>query len=247
MADTINVTTNIPILLYTHSEYSFLWKAAIPLLERYAKGFPIIWCCDSLLDYTLPPEWTLYKYNPSDIWSARIKGCLEQIDSEYLIYVQEDMLLIDTLSSERIDFCIEFMKDYGSEFFMSCPNNAINPKEDYYDTNGYRIVSMFSHYFQPAIWKKSLLYELSCLNIPMNMNESEIAYNITKGRRCLGIYDLHFEKDMTTRSFFFPHIHAINRGKWTFLKYPALKALVEAYGIDTTTREVDTEWLIQWQ
>jgi hypothetical protein len=235
--------TNIPILVYTHSEYSFLWKAAIPLLQKYAKGFPIIWCCDKL-DYTLPPDWTLYKYDPSDIWSARIKGCLEQIDSEYLIYLQEDWLLIDELSSERIDFCIEFMKDYGSEFFMSSINNAT---DDFKDVDGYRIGSMYCHYFQPAIWKKGLLYELACLNIPMNMNESEIAYNITKGRRCLGIFDTLYERDMTTRSFFFPHMHAINKGKWTFLKYPTLKALVEAYGIDTSTREVDTEWMVMFQ
>ena len=66
----------IPILVYTHSEYSFLWKAAIPLLERYAKGFQIIWCCDSLLDYKLPDSWTLYTYDPSLSWSFRVKACL---------------------------------------------------------------------------------------------------------------------------------------------------------------------------
>jgi hypothetical protein len=77
----------IPILVYTHSEYSFLWKAAKPLLEKYAKGFQIIWCCDSLLDYKIPDSWKLYTYDPSLIWSDRVKGCLETIDSEYLIYI----------------------------------------------------------------------------------------------------------------------------------------------------------------
>ncbi len=73
----------IPILVYTHSDYSFLWKAAIPLLTQYAKGFEIIWCCDSLANYTLPPNWRVYTYDPSLIWSERVKGCLETIDSEY--------------------------------------------------------------------------------------------------------------------------------------------------------------------
>ena len=233
----------IPILVYTHSDYSFLWKAAIPLLTQYAKGFEIIWCCDSA-DVALPPTWRLYTYDPSLIWSERLKGCLETIDSEYLIYLQEDCLLIDDLDSDKIDFCIEFMKEHNSEFFMSSQNNST---DFYYDFESYRIVSMFSHYMQPAIWKKSLLYELSSLNIALNENESEKCYSITKSRNCLGIYDTLFEKDLTTRSFFFPHMHAISRGKWTFLKYPTLKALVEAYGIDTTTRGVDTEWIVNYQ
>lgn len=234
----------IPIVVYTHSEYSFLWKAAIPLLTRYAKGFEIIWCCDSLANHTLPPTWRLYTYDPSLIWSERVKGCLETIYSEYLIYIQEDFLLIDELDSERIEFCLEFMKSYGSEFFMSSVNNVT---DSYYDFESYKILSMFSHYFQPAIWKKSLLYELSCLNVALNENESEKCYSITKDRKCLGIYDTLFEKDMTTRSFFFPHFHAITKGKWTFLKYPSLKALVEAYGIDTSTRGIDTEWTVNYQ
>jgi hypothetical protein len=234
----------IPILVYTHSEYSFLWKAAIPLLTQYAKGFEIIWCCDSLANYTLPPNWRVYTYDPSLIWSERVKGCLETIDSEYLIYLQEDWLLIDNLEPDRIEFCLEFMKEHNSEFFMSSPNNCT---DSYYDFESYRIISMVSHYFQPAIWKKSLLYELSCLNIALSEYESEKFYSITKERNCFGIYDTLFEKDMTTRSFFFPHMHAINRGKWTFLKYPTLKALVEAYGIDTSSRGVDNEWTVNYQ
>lgn len=237
----------IPILVYTHSEYSFLWKAAIPLLTQYAKGFEIIWCCDSLAGFVLPPTWRLYTYGPSLVWSERIKGCLETIDSEYLIYLQEDWLLIDNLDSERIKFCLEFMKAYDSEFFMSFPYNIVDSNNIYFEFESYRIVSIFSHYMQPAIWKKSLLYELSSLKIALSEYESEKCYSITKSRNCLGIYDTLFEKDMTTRSFFFPHMHAMYQGKWAFLRYPTLKALVESYGIDTTTRRVDTEWLINYQ
>ena len=234
----------IPILVYTHSEYSFLWKAAIPLLTQYAKGFEIIWCCDSLANHILPPSWRLYNYDPKLIWSERIKGCLETIDSEYLIYLQEDCLLINNLESERIEYCIDFMKEINSEFFMSYPWSA---QGSTYDFDDYRIVNMFSHYMQPAIWKKSLLCELSCLNVTLSENELEKCYNLTKDRNCVGIYNTKFEKDMSTRSFFFPHMHAICKGKWTFLRYPTLKALVEAYGIDTTTRGVETEWTINYQ
>jgi hypothetical protein len=121
----------IPILLYTHSEYSFLWKAAIPLLEKFAKGFHIIWCCDSLLDYKIPDSWTLYTYDSSLVWGLRVKGCIETIEADYVIYIQEDWLLIDSMDSEKIAHCLEFMQKFNCEFLMSYPNN---PREGIYSS-----------------------------------------------------------------------------------------------------------------
>jgi hypothetical protein len=236
----------IPIVLYTHSEYSFLWRATIPLLERYAKEFEIIWCCDTLLDYTLPPKFRLYTYNTSDSWGYRVKGCIETIQSKYVIYLQEDWLLIDAMDPLVVDHCIEFMEKFHCEFLMSYPNNmrkgSITSKYE-----NYIFVKIFSHYFQPAIWKWSLLHEICCLNTTLGANEDEKCFTISKDRNCYAVDNMRFQKDMTTRSLFFPHIHAMYKGKWTFFKYPCLKALVEAYGIDTSTRKVDTEWMPDFQ
>lgn len=232
----------IPILVYTHSEYSFLWKAAIPLLEKYAKGFQIIWCCDSLLDYKLPNSWILYTYDTSLSWGFRVKGCLETINSEYVLYIQEDWLLIDYMDSEKIENCIEFMNINDCEFLMSYPNNI---REEAYTSKyeNYVFIKIFSHYFQPGIWKKSLLHELCALNGGIHEYESEKYFSISKSRNCFSTYNVRHTKDLSTRSLFFPHMHAIFQGKWTFFKYPCLKALVEAYGIDTSTRETDISWI----
>ena len=232
----------VPILLYTHSEYSFLWKATIPLLERYAKDFHIIWCCDSLLDFKIPDTWTLYTYDPSLTWGYRVKGCLETIQSDYVLYVQEDCLLIDKIQPDRIEHCLEFMKHVDCEFLMSYPNNL---RESILTSKyeNYIFIKIFSHYMQPGIWKKSLLHEICSLNVPLNENETEKCFSITKTRNCYATYNIQHKKDMSTRSLFFPHMHSIYQGKWTFFKYPCLKALVEAYGIDTTTRSIDTTWI----
>jgi hypothetical protein len=238
--------SSIPILVYTHSEYSFLWKAAIPLLEKYAKEFEIIWCCDSLLDYTLPSSWKVFIYDPSLSWSLRVKACLETIDSDYLIYIQEDWLLIDSMSAEIVDYCLGFMKVFKCDFLMSYPNNV---REGEYKSkyDNYIFIKIFSHYFQPGIWKKSLLNEICSLNIPINENESEKCFNLTKERNCFATYNTAYPYYMSTRSLFFPHMHAIYQGKWTFTKYPCLKALVEAYGIDTSTRQIDSSWIPEFQ
>lgn len=236
----------IPILVYTHSEYSFLWKATIPLLEKYAKDFQIIWCCDSLLEYKLPSNWTLYTYDPLLSWGYRVKGCLETIQSDYLLYIQEDWLLIDSLDKERIEYCIKFMKFFKCEFLMSYPNN-VREGGIGSEYENYVFLKIFSHYFQPAIWKKSLLHEICSLNTSLKDNESELCFSITKSRNCCAMYNTLHDNHRTTRSFFFPHMHAIVEGKWTFLKYPCLKSLIEAYGIDTTTRGIDTKWTIPFQ
>ena len=199
-----------------------------------------------MLDFTAPEGWRVFIYDTKLSWSMRVKACLDTIDSEYLIYLQEDWLLIDSLSNERIEYCLEFMKDCSCEFLISFPCEPLDTCCDM-EYDGYTFVRIFSHYFQPAIWKKSLLNEICVLDIPLRENESEKCFSITKERNCFAAYCTTFPKDLSTRSFFFPHIHAIYQGKWTFLKYPSLKALVEAYGIDTTTRGVDTTWAINFQ
>lgn len=236
----------IPIVVYTHSEYSFLWKAAIPLLERYAKGFQIYWCCDSLAGYTLPPSWKLHTYDTGLSWSYRVKGCLDTIESEYIIYIQEDWLLIDTIEEEKVAHCIDFMKEVNCEFLMSYINRRMN--EAYHAKyENYTFVKVVSHYFQPAIWKKSLLLELCSLNLHINENECGKCFTISSERNCFSVINTKYSKDISTRTLFFPHMHAIYQGKWCFEKYPCLKALVESFGIDTTKRDIDTTWITHIQ
>ena len=176
----------------------------------------------------------------------RVKTCLDTISSDYLIYLQEDWLLTDSLSNERIKYCLEFMKNTSCEFLMSFPWKPLDTAYPM-EYNGYTFIRLSSHWFQPAIWKKSLLNELCVLDVPIVENERERCVNLTKNRICFATYSTNHLKEWSTRSFFFPHIHAIYNGKWTFVKYPSLKALVESYGIDTTTRGVDNTWLIEYQ
>jgi hypothetical protein len=199
-----------------------------------------------MLDFTAPPGWRVFIYDTKLSWSMRVKTCLDTIDSEYLIYIQEDWLLIDYLSNERIKYCIDFMKDCSCEFLLSLPCNIGDTYCDI-DYYGYQFIKIFSHYFQPAIWKKTLLNEICLLDIPLSENESEKCFNLTKERNCFAANSINYPKELSTRSFFFPHMHAIFQGKWTFVKYPSLKALVESYGIDTTTRGVDDTWEIDYQ
>jgi hypothetical protein len=42
----------VPVLLYTNSEFSFIWKATIDLLRKYLPiNTTVYWCCDDLLEF----------------------------------------------------------------------------------------------------------------------------------------------------------------------------------------------------
>ena len=177
------------ILLYTHSEYSFLWKAAIPLLERYAKGFEIVWCCDTLLDYKLPPSWILYIYDDKLTWSTRVKGCIETLqDTEYILYLQEDWLLIDTIQEERINYCINIMESNKIDFLSS--QNKCPHRNEIYDTPypTYKLRIVYGYWLQPAIWKKSVLHELVSFDKPLNKAEKEEPENLMNHKICVTIF-----------------------------------------------------------
>jgi len=240
---------SIPILVYTHSEYSFLWKATIPLLQRYASGFTIYWITDSMGEYTLPSDWILRTYEPSTAWSFRILPVLDEFQDKYVIYLQEDWLLIDYLSPERFYIMTQIMDLTDCKFLMSyaCPtwmNFTERPVANYKNMAFYR---QPRHYFQPAIWKKTLLQEVFATPFGIADCETDRCNIITSKIFCMGVRDSDYPKYYTTTSPLFPHMHAMVTGKWTFKKYPTLKVLLESFGIDTTTRGIDTTWTLEFQ
>jgi hypothetical protein len=42
-------------------------------------------------------------------------------------------------------------------------------------------------------------------------------------------------------------MHAITTKKWTFKRYPEMKALLESYGVDTNVIEVTEEWITDYK
>jgi hypothetical protein len=234
------------ILLYTHSEYSFLWKASIPLLEKYASNFTIYWCCDKLLNYNLPSNFIPVFYNDKVNWSFRIKEALKIMNYEYVLYLQEDWLLIDNICSDKINYLTSFMKEKGCEFLMSDIREKWIEEQIPTIYEDYEFQRINGHWMQPAIWKKTLLDKIVVNDIALKDYELKEAYEITKSVLCYVVRNTRF-KEVSTRTLYFPHMHSIVGGKWTFLKYPTLKALVESYGIDTSTRGINKTWIVDYQ
>jgi len=236
-----------PIVLYTHSEYSFLWKATIPLLEKYASDLEIHWCCDTLLDYKLPSRWFLHLYDLNANWSERVKNYISSLSDQYIIYVHEDWLLIDSIHVDILEYLVNYMNENECNFLMSY-TNGIRSENIKSSLDDYDFVKIHYHWLQPAIWSKDTFVKLCNLNPqrPVDAEGPGTAELMSK-ENCYAIINTKFEKDISTRTIYYPHIHAINRGNWTFLKYPFLKAIVESYGVDTTKRGVDDSWIVEYK
>jgi len=242
----IDSKSEISILLYTHSEYSFIWNATISLLQKYAGNIKIYWCCDSLHDYTLPESWSLYTYDTSLNWGSRIRGCLDLIQTKYIIYLQEDWLLIDNISMDKLNYLMNFMDEKNCRYLTTDIRQrfAVPPIQSIFPD--YEFQKIYGHWMQPSIWNKELLYQIALTNCSIKEYEINESLKLTQNSLCYSIRNNRF-KEVSTRSLFYPHIHAINGGKWTFIKYPTLKALVESYGVDTSMRDIDNTWTIDYQ
>jgi hypothetical protein len=116
-----------------------------------------------------------------------------------------------------------------------------------YEVIQYRLEHEYGcHFFQPAIWNKKLFMKILDLDISLKNYEEDIVNNITENAKCYSII-YTITNDVSIPTLYFPHMHAINKGKWTFIKYPCLKALIEEYDIDTSSRGIDTTWLTNFQ
>ena len=233
-----------PIILHTHSQYSFLWKATISLLEKHASIFKIFWVSDTLLNYSLPDNFVFIQYQANMNWSERIKIALKEINDVYIFYIQEDWLLIDNIVISRIEWLLNFMEKNNVDFMMSYTTGkqTYQPiiKTDYHD---YDIIKIKGHWLQPAVWKYTLFEKVVNLNISLKQLESKIVDDITESANC---YSIVYNKNtyVSIPTFFFPHIHSIVNGEWTFNKYPNLKKIIESFEIDTTLRNINNTWLV---
>lgn len=237
----------IPLLLHTHSEYSFIWKATIGLLSKYASDYTIYWCSDDLCGYELPSNFIYHQYDPKLNWSQRIKPILDKIDSKYLIYIQEDYLLVDYIDKEKIQYLLEHMTENKIDFMMSYLTYEMiygMPIKSKYED--YLFAKVKGHYNQPAIWTKELFGKMVDLDITLPQIESTKVYNLTNNANCWAIINIK-NKDVSIPTLYFPHMHAIHEKKWTFKRYPEMKALLESYGVDTNVIGTEEGWITHYK
>jgi hypothetical protein len=246
----------VSILVYTHSEYSFMWLAMIPLLEKYVKNINIHWLFEEtadkdLIDKMVPLHWYKHTYNESLIWTKRVLKALNEIDNEYILFLHEDWLPIGNIELNIINKMVNFMQEKKCGFLLSYSHISVTSRQEGIFTGyeDYYYYSENNHIFQPAIWKKEIFINFcSDLNKSKNQNEDAECLNYMSSKNCWSVQNKETVTTLrTTNSLLFPHMHALSEGLWNFTKYPTLKNFLETFGIDTETRGVHTWWELDTQ
>lgn len=233
------------IIVYTHSDMSWLWNATIGSISQFASDFDIIWLSNGAPS-ELPKTWTTCLYDETMTYTNRVKSVFKLLhDDEYFIFLHEDWMPCNNINKNLLYTYVTYLKSIDCPYLMSYYTPDHNVKNTCVDFNGNKLCDMIYPYLQPSLWRgdafKSVFSpSLDCKGIT---NHIEIwLHNHNPSFRCLA---LHIGKSNTNLSPIFPHMHVIVKGKLTSKKYPGVQKFLENYGVTLPLGiQQDTSWLV---
>jgi len=102
------------ILVYTHSDYSWVWKYWHQQTDKFLQNFDKI--CMSNSNSSFRNDYLVVKYNDELTYKNRVLSCLNDIDdNEIVLFCHEDMFLYKKPNFEIIDEYINLIKDDNCE------------------------------------------------------------------------------------------------------------------------------------
>jgi hypothetical protein len=250
------MNSKVSILIYTHSEYSFVWPALIGQMGKHVdKTIEVNFLYNENIDdinlYNIPENWVKHTYKEDLIWTKRVNCVLPRINSEYILFLHEDWIPIAEVSEKILKEMCDFMINNNWDYLLSYSHFSVTDNQPGIFTgyDDYYFYKSDSHIFQPAIWKHSVFEEFSrVLNKTKHQNEDQECLSFMRNKNTYEVQNVKTVRQYrTTNSLIFPHMHALAEGLWTFAKYPTLKDLLDSYGIDTNTRGIHTWWELDTQ
>lgn len=248
--------SKISILIYTHSEYSFMWPVLVGQMNKYTdSSIKVHFLCDNSIDnienYNIPKQWTLHVYDDNLNWTKRINSGLNEIDSDYILFLHEDWIPVEKVSEKILNEVCDVMDSNNWDYMLSYAHySRVESQEGIFTGHeDYYFYKEDNHVFQPAIWKHSTFLEFTnALDKTKVKNEDFECLQFMRNRKCYSVQNAKTVRQYRTiNSLIFPHMHVLSEGLWNFTKYPTLKQLLEEYGIDTDSRGIHTWWELDTQ
>lgn len=259
------------IILYSHSDVEDYWPVTFGTLNKFAKHFKIHFITNKILSNEFLQKYKIFMGNLHTIiydetlsYTERIALSFPFIKSNHVLLIHEDMLVIDELQPQKFINLQNFMHRENIDYIMSYDTSCMDSFNSDLSESGKCIETLFNAspridkfpmhkffkmrlpYLQPAIWNYNAFQLIFKQKIHLSEIESGKVAKIWGNKICLSIQNSEtIGQRHTTNSYFFPHYHAGHHGKYTFCKYPKLKKFMEEFGVDTSKRGIDTEWLIK--
>lgn len=226
-------------ICYTNSNTSDIWDMFYEQNRKFC-SYPIYLLSD--VPHSDKEYKNIYIYkNAQPYWETWVQA-LEDINSKFFIYLQEDFVLYDKVDEEKINQYKEFLEENPQYSFVrllksgSLQNNQITNTLFEIESNNRNIFSM-----QPTIWKTS-----DFIKLYKEVKSSKWFENETYVQKCIelnikGLYHYnnepkrgqnHYDSDV------YPYIAtALVRGKWNTSEYSnELNKLLKEYNLNKDNR-----------
>lgn len=238
------------ILIYSHSEYSFLWGALFHLFDKHVdKEIPVHFLINDSTGgkelEIVPENFIVHTYSESLLWTDRVLKSLREISDSHILFLHEDWLPIGAVSAERLTEVEGFMREKNCNYLLSYSDRYWFNNEQISTTiPDYSYIQITNHVFQPAIWTRDIFIEFcSVFKISKNQNEHPSCLEFMGERNCWSVQNIRTERyARSVNSYFYPHAHVLAWGLWAVGRYPNILAFLEYLKIDHTARGHDFSW-----
>ena len=98
------------ILLYTHSDYSWVWRYWHQQTDKFLNNFEKICLINS--NSSFRQDYSIIRYDEKNIYKDRVLSCLNKLnDEEIVLFCHEDMFLYDKPNFKILNDYIDLIKN----------------------------------------------------------------------------------------------------------------------------------------
>lgn len=237
------IKENIAFVTWTNTECYDVWPMYFGRLEKHVNFSKSYVLLNEKTNLIGDRHIQLINNENDDFYKRFVSG-LEQIEEDYVLYMQEDHIFYRDVISESINNLIEIIEKDGISNIRLLKSGEMGGQEKY--KNIYKIPSNSQYLFsqQSSIWNRKDLIKL------MNFYRPSTYRNVEKfgsfGMNNLNYKTYYYYEGEPQRgtlhcdSNIFPYIAtAVCKRKWNLNQYPVLlKQALEEYNIDYKKRGI---------
>jgi len=187
------------VIIHTCDAYAFCWKGCLHYFDKYWNNweYPVYFCNE--VQEVFYPRIKNLRSGKSE-WSDRLITILNNVDTKYVFYLQEDMWLNKGLPSDMIPYLIELMENNDLFCIHICPPNAFyatlpSSLKSKYEVLPFNPKGKYLMNHQPAIWHRSFLRECLVPNESPWINEIDGTSRLRKiKRKWKGKISIHYKE-----------------------------------------------------
>jgi len=228
---------DITLFTYTHSNCEDLHNAYFERVNKYSNIKNKLTLCD----VDIPNVYTKI-YSNDDPFYKQILDGLSEVDTEYVLYSQEDYILFDYVKEDFINKYIKIMIDDKNIGFIRLIKSGIEIEGERYNDE-LSIINENSQYYystQATIWRKSTLIDLFNKSKSISIRDEVMNSQYLRELNIIGLYiNQNGEKvGGHYNSLVWPYIStAVVLSKWNTMEYKnELFKLFDEFKIDKSKR-----------